>query len=152
VVLSASRRTDLPAFYLDWLLAGIEAGFLEVDQPYSGRLRRVPLAPERVHSIVFWSKDFGPFLRVRAGEKLRSKGYASFFNFTLNSESPLLEPRVPPLSHRLRQLSELSGRFGPERIPWRVDPICFFKFHGSLPEDRTPGLPNTRFPVRGSAG
>jgi hypothetical protein len=127
IVLSASRRTDIPAFYLQWFMDRIARGFFEVPNPYNRKVSVVPATPDKVHTIVFWSKNFGPFLQDGIGDKLTQRGFHLFFNFTLNSEAPLLEPRVPPLGERLRQLEALSRRFGPRAIHWRFDPICFFR-------------------------
>jgi hypothetical protein len=127
IVLSASRRTDIPAFYLSWFLRRIDQGYFDVANPYNQTVRRIPADPASVHTIVFWSKNFGRFLAEHAGEYLQKKGYHLFFNHTLNSELPLLEPRVPPLDMRLQQLAELSRRFGPQSISWRFDPVCFFR-------------------------
>lgn len=110
-----------------WFMEGIERGRFSVRNPYTGALRSVDAGTDRVHSIVFWSKDIDPFLEGRCGERLRRAGYHLFFNLTVNSESPLLEPRVPPLKHRIAQLQELAARFGPECIQWRFDPICFYR-------------------------
>ena len=107
-------------------MAGIERGVFEVENPYNRRRRQVPARPHAVHSIVFWSKNFGPFLQRRIGETLEQRGYRLFFNFSLNSTAPILEPHVPPLNDRLRQLEELALRFDPRRIFWRFDPVCFY--------------------------
>ena len=129
IVISASRRTDIPAFYLEWFMDRMARGYFKVPNPYNGKVSVVPATPDKVHTIVFWSKDFGPFLKNAIGEKLLKGGFHLFFNFTLNSEAPLLEPKVPPLEDRLQQLKELSRRFGPQVIHWRFDPICFFRRH-----------------------
>ncbi|MDY0312075.1 MAG: DUF1848 family protein [Desulfobacterales bacterium] len=126
-VLSASRRTDIPAFYLDWFLEGIRQGAFDVRGPYQRQPRRVPASVAAVHTIVFWSKDFGPFLRRRVGEQLQRQGFHLFFNFTVNSRDRILEPRVPELKERLDQLAELARRFSPEAIHWRFDPICHYR-------------------------
>ncbi len=126
IVISASRRTDIPAFYLGWFMYRLERGFFEVPNPYNRKVAVVPATADRVHTIVFWSKDFGPFLADRIGENLLRRGFHLFFNFTINSAVSLLEPRVPPLADRLDQLEELSRRFDPRAIHWRFDPICFF--------------------------
>ncbi len=126
-VISASRRTDIPAFYMDWFMAGIRRGFFEVINPYNGKKRLVPSGQDEVHTIVFWSKNFGPFLNGAYGDTLESLGYNLFFNFTVNSEDRLLEPNIPPLRERLVQLDMLCSRFGPERVQWRFDPICFYR-------------------------
>jgi hypothetical protein len=124
IVLSASRRTDIPAFYMPWFMDGIRKGWFEVTNPYNRQTQRVPADREHVHSIVFWSKDYSALLKHEYGEKLAQQGYGLFFNFTLNTPHPVLEPRVPPLADRLDQLSELCRRFGPACVRWRFDPIC----------------------------
>jgi hypothetical protein len=101
-------------------------GFFEVVNPYNRLKTTVPASPDQVHTIVFWSKNFGPFLKQDIGEKLRDWGYHLFFNFTVNSTSKWLEPRIPPLVDRLKQIEELGRRFDPRSIAWRFDPICFF--------------------------
>jgi len=126
IILSASRRTDIPAFFMSWFMDSIRQGRFEVENPYNRKISRVPAGVHRVHSIVFWSKDFGPFLKGRYGEDLLARGYHLFFNFTVNSEDALLEPQIPPLTTRLDQLAALCRRFGPEVINWRFDPICFY--------------------------
>ncbi|MCP4114142.1 MAG: DUF1848 domain-containing protein [Desulfobacteraceae bacterium] len=126
-VISASRRTDIPAFYLEWFMAGIDAGSFEVTNPYNGVKRRVEATPDTVHTIVFWSKNYRPFLEAGAGRVLKKMGFHLFFNFTVNSGSSLLEPGVPGLDDRLDQLERLSREFGPETVSWRFDPICFFR-------------------------
>ena len=127
IVISASRRTDIPAFYLPWFMDRIDRGYFEVPNPYNRKVSVVPATPEKVHTIVFWSKNFGPFLQAGIGDKLRKRGFHLFFNFTLNSQDPRLEPWVPPLADRLQQMEELGRRFDPQTIHWRFDPICFFK-------------------------
>ena len=127
IVLSASRRTDIPAFYMPWFMAQIDKGQFTVVNPFNRRESVVPATPDHVHSIVFWSKNFGEFLEKGFGQRLQELGYHLFFNFTINSDSPRLEPKVPPLPDRLAQLEKLCRRFTPEAINWRFDPICYFK-------------------------
>ncbi len=126
IILSASRRTDIPAFYMPWFMAGIEQGQFEVVNPYNQKISTVPAGVDQVHTIVFWSKDFGPFLKGGYGEELLAHGYHLFFNFTVNSADRLLEPRVPSLPDRLEQMAALCRRFGPRVINWRFDPLCFY--------------------------
>jgi hypothetical protein len=126
-VISASRRTDIPAFYMPWFMSQIEKGRFVVVNPFNQHTSIVPATADDVHTIVFWSKNFGPFIKEKFGEQLQEKGYHLFFNFTINSDTPLLEPNVPPLPDRLAQLDDLCRRFTPEAINWRFDPICYFK-------------------------
>jgi hypothetical protein len=130
IVLSASRRTDIPAFYLSWFMKGIDWGYFDVTNPYNQKVRRIPADPDAVHTIVFWSKDFSRFLAENTGETLQRRGYHLFFNYTVNSGLPSLEPSVPPLDNRLDQLDELSRRFGPRSVNWRFDPVCFYRSNG----------------------
>ncbi|MFH1155636.1 MAG: DUF1848 family protein [Pseudomonadota bacterium] len=126
-ILSASRRTDIPAFYLDWFMDRVRKGFFEVINPYNRITTRVDASPERVHSIVFWSKNFRMFLESGAGHDLKQMGYSLFFNFTVNSRSPVLEPNLPCLDERLDQMGCLCREFGPQTIAWRFDPVCHFR-------------------------
>jgi hypothetical protein len=127
LVISASRRTDIPAFFMPWFMECIDRGYFKTTNPYNRRTTVVTATPDQVHTIVFWSKNFGPFLRRKDGETLARRGYRLFFNFTINSTHPILEPMVPPLEERLGQLSKLVDAFGPDCIHWRFDPICFFQ-------------------------
>ena len=106
---------------------GIHNGFFEVLNPYNRKVSKVPATPETVHTIVFWSKNFGPFLSGNYGERLMEMGYHLYFSFTVNSDNPKLEPNVPSLTDRLEQLKELCSRFNPAWIDWRFDPICFYE-------------------------
>jgi hypothetical protein len=135
IVISASRRTDIPAFYMPWFMDRIDKGYFEVVNPYNRRTSIVPATPAEVHTIVFWSKNFGPFITGRYGEKLIDAGYHLFFNYTLNSVAPLLEPNLPPLQTRMSQLAIMSERFGPRTINWRFDPICFYQEGVQSPSD-----------------
>jgi len=127
-VLSASRRTDIPAFYMDWFMMQIQSGFFELVNPYTSKKTLIPATPDQVHTLVFWSKDFARFINGAYGEELIQAGYHLFFNFTVNSQSSLLEPNIPPLSDRLTQVETLCTKFGPETVQWRFDPICFYAF------------------------
>jgi hypothetical protein len=82
----------------------------------------VSLRPEDVHTLVFWSKDYGPLLSAIQ----RFKSFPNlFFHFTVN-DCLELEPRIPPLLERLTQARELVSMFGVERLAWRFDPLVFW--------------------------
>ena len=135
IVISASRRTDIPAFYMNWFMGQIEKGFFEIKNPYNQKVKIVPAISDRVHTIVFWSKNFGPFLAGDFGERLQQRGYHLFFNFTINSESDMLEPNVPPLEQRLEQLETVCRCFGAAAVNWRFDPLCFYRTGGNKIKD-----------------
>lgn len=130
IVISASRRTDIPAFYMDWFMNRVDQGNFKVVNPYNRRVSSVSASPENIHTFVFWSKNFSQFIRNRYGDKLLEMGYNLFFNFTINSDSSFLEPNVPPLEQRIRQLEYLCRHFGAKSINWRFDPLCFYKTKG----------------------
>lgn len=111
---------------MEWFMQCIYRGFFDVTNPFNRKVSRVPATPDRVHTIVFWSKNFRPFLTGKHGERLSEMGYGLFFNFTINSTNLLLEPKVPPLAERLAQLVDLCSRFGATAVNWRFDPICFY--------------------------
>jgi len=127
IVISASRRTDIPAFYMDWFMEQINKEVFEVTNPYNRRKFIVPATPDKVHTIVFWSKNFDPFIKGGFGQTLLRMGYNLFFNFTINSNTTLLEPWMPSLKQRLDQLRDLCRYYDPKSINWRFDPICFFE-------------------------
>ena len=126
-IISASRRTDIPGCYPQWFMEGIQKGSFQVTNPFNQQTRTVDVSPELTHSIVFWSKNYGPFLDLNAHSILKEMGYHLFFNFTLNSPQPILEPRVPPLEERFAQARILCKDIGANALSWRFDPICFFQ-------------------------
>ena len=111
---------------MSWFMASLRKGCFEVVNPYNHKKSLIAATPDQVHSIVFWSKNFGPFLQHGYGRALERIGYRLFFNFCINSPHPLLEPNLSPLEDRLQQLAQLSRDHGPETIQWRFDPICFY--------------------------
>ncbi len=139
-VISASRRTDIPALYMDWFMERVGKGRFTLTNPYNGRSSTLTVSPETVHTIVFWSKNFAPFLEGAYGEALLKMGYRLFFNFTVNTPSPLLEPGLPPLEKKLAALGELCARFGPAAVNWRFDPLCFYT-ENHIPGNNLEGFP-----------
>ncbi|MCR5084692.1 MAG: DUF1848 domain-containing protein [Succinivibrionaceae bacterium] len=120
VVLSASRATDLPAFYADWLFSRLRLGFCEWRNPFNGE--RLAICLDRVRFIVFWSKNPRPLLRFLP--QLRDLGIGCYVQYTLNDyEREGLEPRVPPLERRLETFLALEAALGAERVIWRFDPL-----------------------------
>ena len=126
IVISASRRTDIPAFYMPWFMGCIQQGYFEAVNPYNRKRRVVAAGADAVHSLVFWSKDFGAFLAGGYGRTLQKQGYRQFFQFTLNGERSVLEPGLSRLDVRLAQLGRLVERYFPKAVMWRFDPITFY--------------------------
>jgi len=109
----------------------IHKRYFSLENPYSGKKSICPSGPEHVHSLVFWSKNYDLFLKKGYGDILVKMGYNLFFNFTLNSESPVLEPGIPSLDNRLNQIKKMCSIFNPDSINWRFDPICFYHMNHS---------------------
>jgi DNA repair photolyase len=122
MIISASRRTDIPAFYSEWFINRIREGFLLVRNPFNAhQVKRVDLSPANVDTIVFWTRNPRPLLK-HLGE-LDARGYRYYFQFTITGYPKVLEPFVPPTAEQVSTFKELSRRIGPNRVVWRFDPI-----------------------------
>lgn len=122
MIISASRRTDIPAFYSQWFMNRLREGYCLVPNPFNPmQVGRIPLVPESVDAIVFWSKNPAPMLHFLP--TIEDMGYRFYFLFTVNAYPRALEPNLPPLAERISTFIELSGRIGPHRVIWRYDPI-----------------------------
>jgi hypothetical protein len=120
VIVSASRATDIPAYYADWFFARLLRGHLAWKNPFSGRVQYVSFA--RARAIVFWTKNPGPVLPLLPLPDERRIAY--YFQFTLNDYGPEgFEPGLPALDQRIAVFRELSRRIGKERVVWRFDPV-----------------------------
>ena len=120
MILSASRRTDIPACYSDWFFNRIDAGFVLVRNPVNfHQVSRISLSPQVVDCIVFWSKNPEPMLGRL--EKLRD--YPFYFQFTLTPYGRDIEPGLPEKSKIVDTFRRLSEKIGPQRVIWRYDPI-----------------------------
>lgn len=136
-VISASKRTDIPAFYLRWFAERVAEGFVDVPNPlYRHRTTRVPLRPDDVAWIVFWSRNYGAFPRLAE----RFAAYRLYFQFTINPPEPWLEPHVPPTAVALRQAEWLASRYGGECIAWRYDPIASWQRDGHTQTNYAPAF------------
>ncbi len=120
-IVSASRRTDIVAFYLPWFVARLRAGYVRCPQPFTGRIQTVSLRCQDVHSIVFWTKNGAPLLAYL--DELERLGHACVCHFTITGLPPALEPGVPPWPAAVRAFVALARRWGPQRVWWRFDPI-----------------------------
>jgi hypothetical protein len=122
--ISASRRTDIPRFFLDGFFAAWRQGEITYDAGY-GRSYTVSLEPADVLGYIFWSKDFSRFIAHPEFGNLIAASNA-IFHFTIN-DCPDLEPNVPALGYRLATLRRLCDMVGPQRVLWRYDPICKYR-------------------------
>lgn len=131
MILSASRRTDIPAFFSDWFYNRIEKGFVLVRNPMNiHQISRVSLRPEVVDCIVFWTKNPKPFI-ARLPHLAK---YNYYFQYTMTGYGKRLEPNTPSVEESINFLRSLSKSIGSTRVIWRYDPIIItdehtIKFH-----------------------
>jgi len=135
-VISASRRTDIPRWFLDDAIEWFKRGEIQVKNPFNQRFYTVSLRKEDVHSIVWWSKDFSRFLEKH---EFFDDNYNQYFQFTINGYSSeniqFLEPGMTTsLDNRLEQARTLASIYGSQNINWRFDPVVFWN-DGDLIKD-----------------
>ena len=120
MIISASRRTDIPKYYSEWLVNRIKEGYVDVRNPmYVSQVSRYSLSPEIVDGIVFWTKDPAQMLkRLDAFSE-----YSYYFQFSLTPYGKDLESNLPDKHELINTFKELSSRIGSDRINWRYDPI-----------------------------
>ncbi len=122
MIISASRRTDIPALYSRWLMNRVRAGYCLVVNPFNARqVARVSLDPSDVDVIVFWTRHPRPLLPHLP--ELDEHGYRYVFQYTLIGYPRVIDRSSPPLETGLDTFHLLAERIGPDRITWRYDPI-----------------------------
>ena len=121
MIISASRRTDIPAFYTDWFVNRINAGYCTVKNPFNPQqIRRVSLLPEDVDGIVLWTKNAAPLLpKISTLEPFKYYFLHSITPYHSDIESGLASKRDVVIPAFI----ELSKRIGASRMIWRYDPI-----------------------------
>lgn len=120
VILSASRSTDIPAFYARWFFNRLEAGYCVWYNPFNRKPLYVSFA--RVRVIVFWTKNPAPIIPYL--HLLDERGIHYYFQFTLNDYvAEGFEPGVPPVEKRAETFRELASMIGKEKVIWRFDPL-----------------------------
>ena len=124
MIISASRRTDIPAFYAKWFMNRIREGYCTVPNPFNPKqISRISLKPDDVDVIVFWTRYARPLLPFL--NELNERGYRYYFLNTLMNNPRVLDPKSPSHKRSLNTFLELSHRMGKEKVVWRYDPIVF---------------------------
>jgi Domain of unknown function (DUF1848) len=124
MIISASRRTDIPGFFAEWFMNRIRAGFCTVPNPFNpSQVSRVPLTPEDAEVIVFWTRYPRPLFRHL--HELETRGYRYYFQYTVMGNPRVMDTKGPALAASLRAFRELADQVGPDRVIWRYDPIVF---------------------------
>ncbi len=121
MIISASYRSDIPAFYGAWFLKRLEAGFCRVVNPYGGQVVELSLAPEAVAGFVFWTRNPGPF-RAALAEVAR-RGFPFVVQITATGYPRALEASVLPAERLVALIEEIRADHGPRAAVWRYDPV-----------------------------
>ena len=121
MIISASRRTDIPTYYSNWFFNRVMDGYVLVRNPMNAhQISKIALNPDVVDGIVFWTKNPIPMLN----ELKILHDYMYYFQFTLNSYAQDVEAHVPnKQKHIIPAFKKLSDMIGPDRVIWRYDPI-----------------------------
>lgn len=121
MIVSASRRTDIPSYYSEWFFNRIKEGYVCVRNPMNiHQISKISLSPDVVDGIVFWTKNPIPMIdRIKELD-----GYTYYFQFTLNSYGKDIECNIPSKNDVIiPAFQKLSSLLGKERVVWRYDPI-----------------------------
>lgn len=120
MIVSASRRTDIPAFYFDWFCHRLKAGFVDVVNPFNRKqVSRISLKSDAVDCIVFWTKDPAPML----GRLDELSAYQYYVQISFTPYKTDVEVNLRPKRNIIKTMQELARRIGRERVVWRYDPI-----------------------------
>ncbi len=120
IIVSASRSTDIPAFYADWFFQRLKAGYSAWTNPFNGVKSYVAYANTRF--IVFWSKNPAPLLPYL--DSLKKRGINCYIQYTLNDyDAERLEKGVPSVANRIETFKTLVSKLGKGHVIWRFDPL-----------------------------
>jgi hypothetical protein len=135
MIVSASRRSDIPAFHCAWFMEHLRRGEIVIKNPFRpAQEKRVSLKKKDVEAFVFWSRDPRPFMEYLP--EIERRGYPYYFLITVTRYPRLLEPSTPDIETAVLFFKELAERIGRQRLIWRYDPVIFttgtdFAFHVS---------------------
>lgn len=137
MIISASRRTDIPAFYGRWLINRLREGFVYVRNPFNHRqVSKIILSPDVVDCIIFWTKNPVPFFPYL--QEIDDLGYSYYFQFTLTPYDDRIEKNLPSKESLVDAFVKLAELIGSQRVIWRYDPIL-------LAEDISPSYHQKHF-------
>ena len=123
MIISASYKTDIPAFYGEWFRNRLRAGSCQMRNPYNRAVIEVPLTRGAVDGFVFWTKNLEPFVDVL--EEVHARGDPFVVQYAINGYPLSLEHSVTDAARSVRHMRWLRERFGPKAAVWRYDPIVF---------------------------
>lgn len=122
MILSVSRRTDIPAYYSEWFMNRLQEGYVCIKNPMNAnQISKVVLKPNIVDCIVFWSKNPEPLIKNL--DTIDGMGYKYYFQFTITPYNNTIEKALPDKRKILEIFISLSEKIGKEKVIWRYDPI-----------------------------
>ncbi len=128
MIISASYKTDIPAFYGRWFLNRLDAGHCLMVNPYGRQTHRIDLSPDAVDGFVFWTRNAGPF--GQAFEAVAARGNPFMIQVTVTGYPRALESNVLETERAVDQIRTLAGRWGPRAVVWRYDPVVLSSLTG----------------------
>lgn len=123
MIISASYRTDIPAFYPKWFSKCMAAGYFDVLNPYSGKTYRVSQTTQHIQGYIFWTRNILPFLENL--ETISKQRVPFVVQFTLTGYPRVIEKMVPKTEQAIEQIRRISNIYGIRSVVWRYDPIVF---------------------------
>ncbi len=128
LIVSASRRCDIPSFFGKWFVNRLKDGYVLIPNPYNAhRYSKAVLNPQTVDIIVFWTKNPLPFMEYLP--QIDSMGYPYYFEFTLTPYGTEMERNLPDKEVLIDSFVALSRQLGSHRMVWRYDPIIIDTHH-----------------------
>ena len=122
MIVSVSRRCDIPRFQFDWFMTLLDKGFVETSNPYNAnQVRRVSLLPDDVDAFIFWTRD--PSRVLANADELRKCGFSFYVMVSLTGYPDALESNQIPALDAVKSIKDLSRKIGPDRVIWRYDPL-----------------------------
>jgi len=124
MIISVSRRCDIPRFKFDWFMEQLDTGFFEVANPYNAsQIRRISLLKDDVDVFAFWTRD--PRNILANADELTKRGFPYYVMVTVTGYPAVLEPDMIPAQDVLLSMKKLAQKIGTERVIWRYDPVIF---------------------------
>jgi hypothetical protein len=135
MIVSVSRRCDIPRFQFKWFMGRIDAGYVEAVNPYNARqIKRISLVPagvkpeDGVELFVFWTRN--PRQILANADELAKRGFCFYVMTTVTGYPAVLEPSMVHASKVLNAMKGLAQKIGPERVIWRYDPVIISNITG----------------------
>jgi len=130
MILSIDFRTDIPAFYSEWLVNRFNEGYVYFRNPaYPSTIHKIILDKQHIEGIMWCSKDYLPILHDL---KNITDKFPSIFHYTITGYGKEIESNVPSLAQSIYTFKELSMRYGKEKVIWRYDPILLTNDYGII--------------------